>query len=47
MGTHKENLSFYIFTSFYVNRRKYSFRENFPLPVFDGFACLEHDLNGK
>ena len=23
---------------FYVNRRKYWFRENFRLPVFDGFT---------
>ena len=35
------------FAFFYINRRKYSFRANFPFPVFDGFThfgCPEDDL---
>ena len=37
-----------IFNFFYINRRKYCFRENFRLQVFDGFTRFgiypEHDL---
>ena len=29
-----------IFTFFYINISKNWFRENFQLPVFDGFACF-------
>ena len=35
------------FTFFYTNRRKYWFRQNFRLSVFNGFTCLgcpDHDL---
>ena len=29
---------FSIFIYFYINRKKYCFREKFPLPFFDGFT---------
>ena len=33
------------FTFFYINGRKYWFRENFIFPVFDGvLGCPEQDL---
>ena len=40
-------MSFHLlFSSIYYTRREYCNRENFRLPVFDGFSrlCLKYDL---